>query len=91
MEGLGIENICIFYGQLNISRPFGIFKSHCYGNLVYFTPFWYMRQGKSGNPDSECKSCAIQQNVRIEKKQARSFRIIRSSFALIGNEAFQTG
>jgi hypothetical protein len=48
-----MENLCIFYDHLvyftaieSILWPFGIF---C-GNLVYFSPFWYVVPKKSGNP-----------------------------------------
>jgi hypothetical protein len=50
-----MENMAIFYDHLvcvaaigNILWPFGIF---C-GYLVHISPFWYLCQGKSGNPGS---------------------------------------
>jgi hypothetical protein len=48
-----MENLGIFYDHLvyfttigNMLWPFVIF---C-GTLVYFSPFWYFDQEKSGNP-----------------------------------------
>jgi hypothetical protein len=53
LEGLGMENVCIFYGHLEyfmtilfILWSFGIF---C-GNLVHFSRFGMLYQDKSGNP-----------------------------------------
>jgi hypothetical protein len=54
LEGLALEDVCIFYGHLvyfgaiwYILRPFGIF----YGHSVYFPRFCMLYQDKSGNPD----------------------------------------
>jgi hypothetical protein len=52
-EGLGMENVGIFYGHLkyllatwNISLPFGLF----FGHLVCFSPFWYIVPRKIWQP-----------------------------------------
>jgi hypothetical protein len=48
MENLGefYDHLVYFTATGNILLPFGILCGH----LVYFPPFWYFVQRKSGNP-----------------------------------------
>jgi hypothetical protein len=54
LEGIGMENVGIFYGQLvyfsAIYYNLWQFGIVC-GNLVYFPNLVCLDQGKSGNPD----------------------------------------
>jgi hypothetical protein len=45
-DGLGMEDVGIFYGHLEYLRPFGV---SC-GNLVHFFRFGLLCREKSGNP-----------------------------------------
>jgi hypothetical protein len=56
LEGLGIENVVIFYYHLEYFtailynlKPFGI----VFGHLVYFSVLGCLDQKKSGNPDPD--------------------------------------
>jgi hypothetical protein len=56
LEGLKIENVRIFYGNLEYIAAFGTFYSQ-FGNLVViwyiFPRFGILYQEKSGSPDPE--------------------------------------
>jgi hypothetical protein len=75
LEGLGIENVGIFYGHLqyftaiwNILWPLGNVMN---GNLVYFSPFWYIVSRKIRQPWFSGKVYP----VKISSVQPISYRL----------------